>query len=127
MLLRNALSMCRRVTPLWQAQFSTLFGGDPINGTTAQELQIGIQFPLDENGGRSTIASGKSIIAAALRGAQTEEGDRLALSSETEKDWRLNYPKHFLDLVKYAATRYTHGRRVLGYIKYLIIRIQPRY
>ena len=60
----------------------------------------GICFPKDKKGGRSTSDAGKAVIAAALRGANTEEARKMAESCEKERNWRFKYNKHFKNLVK---------------------------
>jgi hypothetical protein len=66
----------------------------------------GILFPLDKKGGRSTSDAGKAVIAAALRGAGTEEGSKLAEACEKERNWRFKYNKHFKNLVKVSKYIY---------------------
>lgn len=69
----------------------------------------GIQFPLledDEMTQQSSSAqTGQAILAAALRGADTAEGRNLADQVEAEQHWRQRYPHHFMNMVRYAATR----------------------
>lgn len=64
----------------------------------------GICFPKDSKGGRSTSDAGKAVIAAALRGAKTDEAMRMADACEKERDWRFKYNKHFRNLVKVSAS-----------------------
>ena len=68
--------------------------------STAKKPPTGIQFPVDKKGTRSTSDAGKAIIAAALRGAGTDDGNRYADACEKEKNWRFGYLKHFTNLVK---------------------------
>ena len=65
----------------------------------------GICFPKDSKGGRSTSDAGKAVIAAALRGAKTDEAMRMADACEKERDWRFKYNKHFRNLVKVSPVR----------------------
>lgn len=104
MLLRRISILGRRRPAVGAARLSTLFP----TATPAEDkpVQRGVQFPSDELGRRSSTATGKAVLAAALRGACTEEGDRLAQLVEGEQTWRENYQQHFLALVRYAATRY---------------------
>jgi hypothetical protein len=64
----------------------------------------GLCFPKDPKGSRSTSTAGKNIIATALRGAKTAEGDKFAALCEKEKNWRFGYNKHFKNLVKVSAS-----------------------
>jgi hypothetical protein len=66
----------------------------------AKAPEKGICFPKDPKGGRSTSDAGKAVIAAALRGAETDEGNKFAEACEKEKNWRFGYSKHFKNLVK---------------------------
>lgn len=59
--------------------------------------ELGIVFPLDKKGTRSTTSAGKKIIAAALRGC--EGGENAAIKVEKEKNWRFGYNKHVKTLV----------------------------
>jgi hypothetical protein len=68
-------------------------------------LPPGLQFPADGQGKRSTALAGKAILAAALRGAGTEEGDRLARGVEAEDDWRFRYSDHFMKMIRYSLTQ----------------------
>ena len=70
-----------------------------------QKQTVGIQFPVDAKGARSTTAAGKLILAAALRGTGTATGTEFAAAVDGEKDWRFNYQKHFMNLVRVSASR----------------------
>lgn len=63
----------------------------------------GVVFPLDKKGERSTSTAGKMAIAAAIRAANTPDSESLAVKCENEKNWRFNYNKHFMNLVKVSA------------------------
>ena len=69
----------------------------------AKAPEKGICFPKDAKGGRSTSDAGKKIIAAALRGAGTSEGNKFAEQCDKERNWRFGYVKHFKNLVKASA------------------------
>ena len=66
----------------------------------AKAPERGMCFPKDSKGGRSTGDAGKAVIAAALRGSKTEEGNKMAEACEKERNWRFKYNKHFKNLVK---------------------------
>jgi hypothetical protein len=80
---------------------------DEYKKLTAQitKQSLGIQFPLDAKGARSTTEGSKRVLAAALRGAGTPEGEAFAKEVEAEKDWRFGYSKHFMNLVRLSARR----------------------
>lgn len=65
----------------------------------------GVSFPVTGNGDRSTSILGKNVIAAALRGAGTPEGNSFAEKCEKEKNWRFKYQNHFSNMVKVSASR----------------------
>lgn len=65
--------------------------------------EIGVVFPPDGKGGRSTTRAGKNIIAAALRGCK-EGGSAAAVKVEKEKNWRFGYNKHIKTLVKMSLS-----------------------
>lgn len=73
-------------------------------GPKTKAPEKGLCFPKDTKGGRSTSDAGKKIIAAALRGAGTADGDRYAAMCEKERNWRFGYVKHFKNLVKVSAS-----------------------
>jgi hypothetical protein len=54
-----------------------------------------VDFPLDENGRRSSAAFGRAVVADALRVADPAAADAAA----AERDWRKGYPRHFRALV----------------------------
>jgi hypothetical protein len=87
---------------------AALGGMDEYKKITAQitKQSVGIQFPADAKGARSTTTGSKRVIAAALRGSGAPEGEALAKEVEAEKDWRFGYPKHFMNLVRLSARRY---------------------
>jgi len=64
--------------------------------------EIGIVFPVDAKGGRSTTFAGKKIIATALRAC--EGGEVFAAKIEKEKNWRFGYNKHIKTLVEQSLT-----------------------
>jgi len=49
-------------------------------------------------------ATGKAIIAAAIRGSKAPDSEKLAAACEKERNWRFGYNKHFTNLVKVSAT-----------------------
>ena len=63
----------------------------------------GLSFPADEKGDRSTSVVGRNIIAAALRGAKTDDCEELAKKCEKEKNWRFKYQSHYMKMVKVSA------------------------
>ena len=63
----------------------------------------GLSFPVDSKGERSTSLVGKNIIAAALRGAETSDGNAAAIKAEKEKNWRFKYSSHYMKMVKVSA------------------------
>lgn len=71
---------------------------------SAPREEKGLAFPMDEKGGRSTTTVGKKIIAAALRGAKTEQGDAAAVKTEKASNWRFGYHKHYMSMVKVSAS-----------------------
>lgn len=82
-------------------------GMEDYKKITAQitKQAVGIQFPADSKGARSTTNGSKRVVAAALRGAGVAEGEALAKEVEAEKDWRFGYSKHFMNLVRLSARR----------------------
>jgi hypothetical protein len=63
----------------------------------------GLAFPVDSKGERSTSVAGKNIIAAALRGAKSPNGEAYAAKCEAERNWRFKYNRHFMNMVKVSA------------------------
>lgn len=63
----------------------------------------GLSFPADDKGERSTSVVGKKIIAAAMRGAKTVEGEEAAKKCEKEKSWRFKYSSHYMKMVKVSG------------------------
>lgn len=63
----------------------------------------GLSFPVDAKGERSTSLVGKNIIAAAMRGAHTDDSEEAALKCEKEKVWRFKYSAHYMKMVKLSA------------------------
>lgn len=56
---------------------------------------MGVAFPTDEKGARSTTTAAKAIWAAAVAGVGAEGlGDSVAERLKGEKDWRHKYPQH---------------------------------
>eukprot|EP01052_Picozoa_sp_SAG31_P020953 SAG31_NODE_1597_length_7799_cov_37.912857_12_plen_198_part_00 len=55
---------------------------------------IGIAFPIEQSGAISTTAVGKRVMAAAAGGEKSELGAAIL----AERDWRHNYPRHFVEL-----------------------------
>jgi len=75
------------------------------NKPTEKRPERGLAFPVDAaTGERSTSLAGKHVIAAALRGGQTPEGNEYAQKCENEKNWRFRYQKHFMNMVQVSAT-----------------------
>lgn len=64
-----------------------------------QAPELGIVFPPDNKGGRSTSSAGKKILSAALQGCGSTEGKNAAVKVEQEKNWRFKYHKHVKKLV----------------------------
>lgn len=62
---------------------------------------LGLQWPLDAKGKRSTGAPGQRIVAAALRGPDAGAADAVM----AERDWRHAYPAHWRALVQAQAAR----------------------
>jgi len=62
---------------------------------------LGLQWPLDAKGKRSTGAPGQRIVAAALRGLDPSAADAVL----AERDWRHAYPAHWRALVQAQAAR----------------------
>lgn len=56
-------------------------------------------------GQRSTSLAGRAVIAAAIRGAKTADSARYADACAKEKNWRFQYQKHFMNMVKVSAER----------------------
>lgn len=71
----------------------------------AKKEEKGLSFPVTNaaKGERSTTTTGKNIIAAAMRGAGTTEAEELAKKCEKEKNFRFNYQKHYMKMVKLSA------------------------
>eukprot|EP00303_Exanthemachrysis_gayraliae_P003631 CAMPEP_0206016888 /NCGR_PEP_ID=MMETSP1464-20131121/23809_1 /ASSEMBLY_ACC=CAM_ASM_001124 /TAXON_ID=119497 /ORGANISM="Exanthemachrysis gayraliae, Strain RCC1523" /LENGTH=787 /DNA_ID=CAMNT_0053390719 /DNA_START=11 /DNA_END=2374 /DNA_ORIENTATION=+ len=63
----------------------------------------GTLFPADGKGGRSTSVAGKAVIAAALKGAG-EAGAAASDKCMREKNWRFNYHKHYMTLVRLGCS-----------------------
>ena len=68
----------------------------------------GIVFPLDEQGRRSTTATGQAVVALALAGAD----DTGARSAFSESSWRSGYPEHFRRLVEAGVGDADRARRI---------------
>jgi hypothetical protein len=49
--------------------------------------------------------AGRSVISAAMRGAKTADAERYAKACDSEKKWRFQYQKHFMNMVKVSAER----------------------
>jgi len=64
----------------------------------------GLSFPVDAKGDRSTSVVGKNVIAAAMRGAKTDDAEKLAVKCEKEKSWRFKYSAHYMKMVKLSAS-----------------------
>ncbi|MGM9482702.1 hypothetical protein ACS5PN_16025 [Roseateles sp. NT4] len=62
---------------------------------------VGLQWPLDAKGKRSTGAPGQRIVAAALRGLDVGAAD----AAVAARDWRHAYPAHWLALVQTQAAK----------------------
>ena len=56
----------------------------------------GVNFPLDDKGGRSTSVAGKKVFAAAMESVNKE----LASKVEKERNWRFGYSKHVVNQVR---------------------------
>ena len=70
----------------------------------------GVVFPLDPTSGRrSTTATGRAVVADALRGS-TPSG---AASAERETNWRQGYLPHFRRLVEAGLAR-PEGRATIA-------------
>lgn len=62
---------------------------------------LGLQWPLDAKGRRSSGAPGQRIVAAALRGVDAGAADAVL----AERDWRHAYPAHWRALVRAQAAQ----------------------
>jgi hypothetical protein len=70
--------------------------------SAAKKPEIGLCFPVDGKGGCFTIEVGKKIFAAAFRAAGPE-GEKLAAQVEKERNFRFNYQKYYMKLVRLAC------------------------
>ena len=61
---------------------------------------VGVEFPMDDKGGRSTSVVGKKVFAAALKGSGTASGAAAGEKCATERNWRFGYNRHVMKLVK---------------------------
>ena len=68
------------------------------------QAPVGVEFPLDSKGGRSTSEVGKKVFAAALAGAGTPEGDKASAACAKERNWRFGYDKHIVKLARLGCT-----------------------
>src|SRR3954462_1069462 len=68
----------------------------------------GIQFPVAEDGRRSTTAVGRGVVADALRGVDLVG----AGEAERETNWRTGYVPHFRRLVDAGLDSPASARRV---------------
>lgn len=62
---------------------------------------VGLQWPLDAKGKRSSAAPGQRVIAASLLGLDGAAAD----AALAERDWRHAYPRHWRALVQAQAAR----------------------
>jgi hypothetical protein len=69
--------------------------GQAISGATA-ETAAGVDFPVADDGRRSTSALGRAVIADALRGTDPAG----ALGAEQETNWRSGYLTHFRRVIE---------------------------
>jgi hypothetical protein len=60
----------------------------------------GTQFPPDGKGGRSTTGVNKAVIVAAIKGCGGEAAAKAAAKADKEKNWRFNYNKHYMAMVR---------------------------
>lgn len=67
------------------------------NKKTAPE--VGVVFPPDGKGGRSTSSAGKKILMAAFGGDESDEAETAKKNVYSEKNWRFGYNKHMRALV----------------------------
>jgi hypothetical protein len=65
--------------------------------------ETGLCFPTDSKGGRSTTEAGKLILRAAFLAAGPS-GQPLAKAVENERNFRFNYQKHYMKLVRLACS-----------------------
>lgn len=73
-------------------------------GAAEKKPEVGICFPTDAAGGRSTQSAGKNIFAAAIRGVKNNpKAEEYAAACEREKNWRFKYNKHLMNMVKLSA------------------------
>ena len=72
--------------------------------TQTKKEEKGLSFPPGAKGDRSTSDAGRRTIAAAIRAAGTPKAEELATKCEKEKNWRFNYHKHFMNLVRMSAS-----------------------
>lgn len=81
---------------------------------------VGISFPADAKGDRSTTTLGKGVIAAAMRASGSDAGTQFAAQCEKEKNWRFKYNKHYMNLVKVSADRFACGISYLTCYDYYV-------
>lgn len=71
-------------------------------GSTPRRAEpAGIQFPADASGRRGSAATGRAILAAALRELDAPSAEACL----AERDWRQAYPRHLRRLVELQAAR----------------------
>jgi hypothetical protein len=78
-----------------------------VHTKMAKKPEVGICFPTDPKGGRSTQVAGKNILSAAIRGVKSSKAEEYAALCDKEKNWRFKYNKHLMNMVKLSALRYT--------------------
>jgi hypothetical protein len=57
---------------------------------------MGLVWPIDKKGGRSSTPVAKEILAAAIRAVSPEKAEKVL----TERNWRFGYVKHFVGMVE---------------------------
>ena len=89
-------------------------------------MQPGVDFPAASNGTRSTTATGRAVIADALRAVDPGAARRV----EAIKDWRSGYLSAIRDLVVVAAAntnaRLYHLRGVARPVAHLALNLGGR-
>lgn len=73
----------------------------PAARTEVDPTLLGVVFPRDDHGGRSTTNAAKRILAEAIEPASPD----LALAIVTEPDWRHRYPHHIQRLVELSVAQ----------------------
>jgi len=65
--------------------------------------EVGVVFPPDGKGGRTTTRTSQRAIAAALAGCGGEDAADAAAAARADKAWKFSYPRHYRALVQHGA------------------------